>query len=144
MPIVDALLIMYPRLIVVDSADGPLEAPLVAESFGLGLVFVVHAQFRVFVWVNPALSPEGIKAYFGSERIGEDLPVIETQENATLQNVILGCYQLSERYLPVEIIPPGSERESIIGELLVSMSTQSGTDLEGFIRLNGHFSTDRP
>jgi hypothetical protein len=47
--------------------------------------------------------------------------------------LINDCYALSGKYLPVNIIPAGDQREEVFRDILVDMRTDGGGDLKAFI-----------
>jgi hypothetical protein len=134
MPLFDCILFAYPRMIVVDSAADPAPVPLIRESFGLGFIVVVHLYDRVFVWANPQTPSEVLRAYFGGDEVRTELPQIETLGNKKLHKVIGECYRLIGASLPTEVIPGGRSRDAVFADLLVDVSTEGGTDLNGFLR----------
>jgi hypothetical protein len=130
--LVNCLLYLYPRLFAVDTADGPL--PLVQESFGRGRVFLAHTVDRLFVWVSPECPQDVVAAFFGREGVVGEVPQLETEESRRINEMIGDCYALSGRYLPVEVIPPGSQREAVFAQILVDGSVAAGTNMDAFLR----------
>lgn len=120
MSFVDSLLFLYPQMFAVDGADEPI--PLSTQSFAMGNIILVHRYNRVLVWISPATPPEKLRAFFGcgsSQELPTEVPQISTPENQHLNDMINRCHMLSRRYLPVEVIPPGSPREAVFGEIIV-------------------------
>ena len=116
--------------------------PLDSSSFGRGFCFVVHTVEKVFIWISPSVNPNYLRAAFGVNSVEEltdgsfniyQLPILQTPQSVVIQNVVNSCYVLSGRYLPVEIIPPGSPRESIFSDILVDMIPVKGSNLTAFI-----------
>jgi hypothetical protein len=129
----ECLLYLYPRMLIVDFEE-PTPLPLVGESFQAGYVVVVHTYTRVFVWANPEIQAGLAVAYFGATEMPQEVPQLTTPQNERLRQVITDCYRLSGTYLPVEIIAAGSPREAVFKDLLVDMSTESGSDLPSFLK----------
>ena len=130
----DSLLYLYPRMFAVDGPETPI--PLASESFGHGNIILVHTQDKLFLWISPGAQPDQLQKYFGCqsfESLPTEVPQLQTPENQHLNALITDCYTLSRRYLLLEIIPPGSPRESIFAELLVDMSQISGSDMSSFV-----------
>jgi hypothetical protein len=128
----ETLLYLYPRMLVVDAEGEPSPLPLVGESFRAGYVVVMHTSTHVLVWANPEIPAEVARAYFGGADAAE-LPTLPTPENERLRQVVDDCYRLSGTYLPVEVIAAGGPREAVFKDLLVDMSTESGSDLASFL-----------
>jgi hypothetical protein len=120
-------------MLVVDVDGEPTPLPLVGESFQAGYVVGVHTYSRVFVWANPQIAAETAIAYFGATELPPEIPQLRTPQNQKLHQVITDCYQLSRTYLPVEVIPAGSQREDVFRDVLVDISTEPGSDLAHFL-----------
>jgi hypothetical protein len=129
--VVNCLLYLYPRLFAVDTAEGPLQ--LVQESFERGSVFLAHTVDRIFVWVSPECPQEVVRAFFGREGVGGEVPQLETEESRRMNEMIGECYALSGRYLLVEVIPPRSQREAVFADILVDGSVAAGTNMSAFL-----------
>jgi protein transport protein SEC24 len=129
--VVTALLYLYPRLFVIDAQLGPLA--LDESAFGSGYCIVAHTHSRIYVWASPSTPPETMQELFGSVEMPAALPQIDTPLNQQLNKVIEECHALSGRYLDVEMIPPGSQRESVFPDILVDMSSVCGSDLKTFL-----------
>ncbi|KAK8893671.1 hypothetical protein M9Y10_022098 [Tritrichomonas musculus] len=123
-----------------DASTQPL--PLDSSSFGRGFCFVVHTMEKVFIWISPSVNLNYLRAAFGVNSIEDltsgnfniyQLPTLQTPQSIIIQNVVNSCYMLSGRYLPVEIIPPGSPREAIFSDILVDMIPVKGSNLTAFI-----------
>jgi hypothetical protein len=128
----NSLLYLYPRMFAVDATE-MVPLPLVPTSFGEGCITVVHTYARVFVWINRECPEELARGFFGTTEIPAEVPQTGTAENTKLNKLIDECCAWSRRYLPVEIIPPGSPREAIFAEVLVDASAESGSDLNVFL-----------
>lgn len=116
--------------------------PLDSSSFGRGFCFVVHTMEKIYIWISPSVNANYLRVAFGVNSVDEltggnfniyQLPTIQTPQNAIIQNVINSCYILSGRYLPLEIIPPGSPREAIFSDILVDMIPVKGSNLTAFV-----------
>jgi protein transport protein SEC24 len=129
--LVNGLLYLCPRVFVVDSGRGVCAAS--ADAFTRGYVLLVHAWNRIYVWVNQETPRELLLGFFGDEVVPAEIPQIQTEMNQRMNEIVADCYALSGRYLPVEVIPPGDPRVSVLGELLVDSSLASGADLSGFL-----------
>jgi len=131
--LIDMVLSLYPRLILVNSP--PQVLPLASPSFAEGYCYVIHTISKILIWTNPSTPPEFLQAAFGVSNIQElpfTLPMLSTPENQIIQSIIQEAYTISRKYLPIEIIPPGHPRESLIGELLYDDSVISGSALPQF------------
>ena len=130
----DALLKLYPRFFALENVDEML--PLTQSSFANGTVFIVHTHNSIYIWVSPAASIETLNSVFGVNSV-EELPTSLPQTGTELSNRLLEainqCYIFSGRYLPIEIIPPQSERETIFTQLLVDDDTSCGANVTNFI-----------
>ncbi|OHT07564.1 Sec23/Sec24 trunk domain containing protein [Tritrichomonas foetus] len=134
MSMTNALLYLYPQMIAADQSSDPL--PLETGSFGKGSCFVVHTINQILIWISPNISQDYLQNVFGvssADQLPTSLPTIETPQSKQLHEIINGCYLLSGKYLPIEIIPPGSPRESVFSELLVDVIPVKGSNLAAFI-----------
>ncbi|OHT09481.1 Sec23/Sec24 trunk domain containing protein [Tritrichomonas foetus] len=132
--VTDLLLYLYPRMFSVDSGE---VLPLTGESFGKGTVFLFHTVDRIFIWVGGGASQEFINGAFGVSDIASlpsELPQLQTPENAKVMAIVQSCWELSSRYLPVEVIGQGGAREYVFADILVDDSTVSGTNLKQFLQ----------
>ena len=131
---IETLLFIYPRMFAVDTNTE--ELPLNQESFSYGFCFLIHTQNRIYIWVSPSISQQYLKNVFGvnsvSELTQELKPQNDTNESKILYERINQCYQLSSRYLPIEVIPPGSPNEYLFNDFLVDCSKACGTNLQAF------------
>jgi hypothetical protein len=117
------ILFFYPRLIVVDTEQTLL--PLSGRSFAAGGCFVVHTIDRIFIWVAKVVSAEFLRNAFGVasvDELGNTLPTIGSEENRKLQQILGDCWNLTGKYVPVEVIPQESPREEVFREILVDDS----------------------
>jgi hypothetical protein len=114
MDIVCCLLYQYPRIIVINEDDTNME-----ESFR---VVVVHMYRKLVVWVDSQATEERVRA-FVSEKSGREA-------TGRLNQVIMDCYRLSRKHLPVEVIFGGTEQAATFRE----MSRRFGDDIDGFIQ----------
>jgi protein transport protein SEC24 len=135
MSIANLVLYAYPRLFAADGPDGALA--LTGQSFGYGNCFVFHTVDQIFVWLSANVGPDYLRAAFGVDEVAalpDEVPKLGTAENERLNAIIQDCWNLSERYLVVEVIGQGSPREAVLGELLVDDSAVSGATLADWVR----------
>lgn len=120
--------------------------PLDSTSFGRGYCFVVHTIEKIFVWISPSINLNYLRAAFNVSSLEElsngsfnlsAVPVLQTPQNAIIQQVINSCYTLSGKYLPTEIIPPGSPRENVFADILVDAIQVMGSNLTAFVASTG-------
>jgi hypothetical protein len=126
---IDLLLWLYPRMFCVDTNQGPLE--LTNESFEAGAVFLFHLRRKVIVWVSAQVDVAYLANAFGVEQIGElpsELPVIESAENLDLRDRHQQCCELSGKYLSLEIIGQGDQREAVLATVLVDAQPTNPVD----------------
>lgn len=127
------LLDLYPRLFVI--SDSPRIVPLSTESFSLGYTFLVHCSNIIFIWTSPSTPLEQLKLIFGINSVSDlpqQLPKLDNFFNSTIHQIIANCWNLSEKYLPVEIIVNGSPRKSVFLDILVDDSQICGSTLKSF------------
>ena len=131
----NTILYLYPKMIATDASSTPT-LPLDSTSFSIGSCFLVHTIDKIYIWISPNINPEYLQNTFGVSdvsQIPEQVPQTGTPSNAQLLELINQCYTFSGKYLPIEIIPPGSPRESIFSEILVDMIPVNGGNLAAFI-----------
>lgn len=136
--ITNLLLYLYPRMFSVDTET---VLPLTSSSFGQGTVFLFHTVDKVYIWVSAAADKSFLANALGCQGL-EDLPTAfppptttpnqNSAEYLKLQNLISNCYELSGKYLPVEVIGQGSPREAVFSEIIVDDSTVSGSNLSSW------------
>ncbi|KAK8899345.1 hypothetical protein M9Y10_001659 [Tritrichomonas musculus] len=134
--ITNLLLYLYPRMF---SVDTEAILPLTSSSFGQGTIFLFHTVDKIYIWVSAAADKNFLINGFGCQSL-EDLPTAfppgppaspnsNSEEYLKLQKLISNCYELSGKYLPVEVIGQGSPREAIFSEIIVDDSTVCGSNL---------------
>ena len=124
--IVNLCLMFYPRFFATDTNVGPLA--LTSNSFGQGSVFLVHMIDKIIIWVSEGATQEYLMNVFGCSSLQElpdQLPQLETPESQRLQELINESMNISAKYLPVQIIPQGDQREIIFSEILVDDDAQT-------------------
>ena len=134
----DSILFMYPRMIVVDSSPTPV--PLSTQSFANGNIIVVHTYDRILLWISPDTHPEKLYHYTGctcTSELTSEVPTLSTPENEQLHDTLNKCHTLSRRYLPVEIITPGSPRESVFNSIILDMGPEGPTIHEFLVEFTG-------
>jgi hypothetical protein len=132
MSVTGCLLFLYPRMFAVD-VDCGTTLPLCGESFGTGGIMLVHAVDGVYVWVGRDVNADTLSAYFGGQEVPSEVPRVQTEENERLHKLIAECWAISGKWLPVEIIPAGDQKEAVFRELLVDGRTEGGGDLDAFV-----------
>ncbi|KAH0789179.1 Sec23/Sec24 trunk domain containing protein [Histomonas meleagridis] len=137
MSLIDTMLYLYPEMYVLDNINNLKQLPLNQQSFAEGNCFLVHTVSKVYIWISPGATPQYLTAAFGVGAVDQldlnNIPKLETNENKIINEKIAECYNLSGKYLPVEIIPPGSEKEALFAEFLVDCSKACGSDVGPFI-----------
>jgi hypothetical protein len=58
---------------------------------------------------------------------------LHTEENERFNRLIGECWAMSGKWLPVEVIPAGDQREAVFRELLVDIRPDGGGDLNAFV-----------
>lgn len=133
--ITNLLLYLYPRMFSVDTES---ILPLTSTSFSQGTVFLFHTVDKIYIWVSAAADQNFLANAFGCQSL-EGLPTAFPPTNTSpnqnsaeylkVQKIISNCYELSGKYLPVEVIGQGSPREAVFSEIIVDDSTVSGSNL---------------
>jgi protein transport protein SEC24 len=129
--VMESLLFIYTRLFVADREKKIM--PLGTEAFQEGYVVVVHTLRRIFVWVNPDGMEQVCQEFFGVPELPAEITTCGSEGNARLHEIVNESRMLSGRYLPVEIIVPGSGRDSVFTDILVDIAAGTGTDLKTFL-----------
>ncbi|KAH0791221.1 Sec23/Sec24 trunk domain containing protein [Histomonas meleagridis] len=132
----DLIIYLYPRMFVTD-AEQIMVLPLTGQSFAAGHCFLVHTVDKIYIWLSSEVTPEYLQNAFGVssfDKVAEQLPKLETKENQQLQQLLTECWELSGRYLPVEVIPQGNPKEAIFGEILVDDSAACGAPLQQWMK----------
>jgi len=127
----DLLLYLYPKMYALDS-DVKTPLPLSGQSFSYGSCFLVHTVEKIYIWVSNSVSQEFLSNVFGVqsfEQLPSELPTLENPTNVEVHNLLNECWSFSGHYLPIEIIPQQSPRESIFADILVDDSTACGSNL---------------
>jgi hypothetical protein len=132
----EILLTIYPRMFAVDTDVGPLA--LVSESFGDGSVFLFHLPSRILMWISSAADQIYIQDAFGVPDLGslpDEVPKLDSKESEDLNRRIEECWDISGKYLPVEILVQGNPKEVEIASLLVdTQPANPNLGLEVWIR----------
>lgn len=124
--IVEICLRFYPRFFAIDTHQGPFG--LTTESFARGTSFLLHTFDKIYIWISQGATPEYLMDAFGVDSLANlpnEVPNTQTPENTYLQELIQQCMTISQRYLPVEVIPQGDPREAIFGEALIDDATNT-------------------
>jgi hypothetical protein len=133
--IFDLILYFYPRLIAADG-DGEI-LPLTGASFARGSCFIVHTVRMVVIWVSKGATQGYLESVFGVDQVEalpQAVPETGTAENLKVNELIRECWALSGRYLPVEVIGQGSEREVIFRDILVDDALVAGANFLDWMR----------
>ena len=136
--ITNTLLYLYPRMF---SFDSNALLPLTSTSFGQGTAFLIHTYNKIYIWISNSVDQSLLMNCFGCERL-EDLPIsfpsdeakTDSIEYLKLKSLISNCNELSGKYLPVEVIGQGSNRETVFSEIIIDDSTVSGSNLSLWIQ----------
>jgi hypothetical protein len=105
------LLYLCPRVVPLE-APGELLPPS-AASLAAGTWRVVHTANRVFVWGAADAAGDG--------------------EEEAVKEVVKSCWEVSGRYLPVEVVRQGDEREQAVRARLLDDSVECGSNLEQWV-----------
>ena len=136
--ITNTLLYLYPRMF---SFDSNALLPLTSTSFGQGTAFLIHTYNKIYIWISNSVDQSLLMNCFGCKRL-EDLPIsfpsdeakTDSIEYLKLKSLISNCNELSGKYLPVEVIGQGSNRETVFSEIIIDDSTVSGSNLSLWIQ----------
>ena len=131
--IVEMLLCLYPRMFALDTRSAAI--PCEANSFAVGRVFLFHTNAKTYIWVSNEADPTFLSNVFGVTTVDattfpSDLAELDTDDSRYVHSKLQECWSLSGRYLPLEIIPQGSPRESVFGSLLVDTPPGGETFLD--------------
>lgn len=121
MPIIEILLFLYPRLFKIEESKFSL-LPLNKSSTLDGFCFLFHTYNRIYIYIKNNANPVYLKNAFGIdsiEKIPDEVPKLENNENKVLQKLINDCWSLSGHFLQTELICQGNSREFIFSELFV-------------------------
>jgi hypothetical protein len=101
-------------------------------------VFLFHLPYRILIWISSAVDPLYIEDAFGVptlESLPAEVPKLDSKESEDLNARIGECWEISGRYLPVEIIAQGNPKEAEIASLLVdTQPANPNLGLEVWIR----------
>lgn len=134
MNIIDLMLKIYPRMFAIDTRSQALS--LSGKSFAAGAVFLVHMLEKIIIWVSNGASADFLRDVFGvnpGEPLPQTLPELQTESSQYVQNLIQESMTISQRYLPVEIIPQGDPREQIFGSILVDDATDTHSGIDNWL-----------
>lgn len=129
----DLVLLLYPRMFVLN--ENPQILPLTSSSFSAGTCFLVHTFSIIYIWVSPNVDNNFLQSAFGISNVSElpsQIPKLGTNLNLIIHQVLSDCWTFSRRYVPVEIIPPGSSKESVFRSILVDDLKDLGADLHNW------------
>jgi hypothetical protein len=127
-PLAELILMLYPRMFAIDQEADVLLC--CADSFRFGWVFLFHCWNRIYIWISDKADAKFLANAFGTDF--SELAKLQTPENRMVWDRVQNCLEISGKYLPVEIIKQGDEREGVIGLILMDRPGQGPTFSEWF------------
>jgi hypothetical protein len=127
-PLAELILMLYPRMFAIDQQTDAL--PCCADSFRFGWVFLFHCWHRIYIWISERADAKFVANAFGTDF--SELAKLPTLENQLVWDRVQNCLEISGKYLPVEIIKQGDEREGVIRLILIDRPDQGPTFNEWF------------
>jgi hypothetical protein len=116
---VDVLLWLHPRMIPL--AFPETTVPLIVSALDGYPISVIHMVDRLFVWVGGNADTADVEQLFGTQTATQ-VPELDNPLNATLREIIEGCWALSGKFLPVRVLRPGDGRIALVTQYLVESS----------------------